>query len=439
MFKSLKTTNKDLFKSVLTTKAGEVEQTTTEHGGTHSYLVEERICFTKLINSILEKDQDVSGIIPINPESDDVFHALEDGVILSKLINAAAENTIDMRAMNMKKNLNVYQVKENLNLALNACKGIGLRIPGINPQAFIEKKPHLILAILWQIMRMYLTKSIDLKSCPEIMRLAEEGEELSHLMQLAPEVILVRWVNYHLKKAGVERKINDLGGDLKDSVVLTYVLNRLDPSKCSLAGLQEEDLIKRAEIMINNSLAIGVPPLVRPSDITTGNVKINTVFVAELFNTKHGLEELTQEEIAKIGIINDDIEGSRDERAFRFWINSLNIEDLYINNLYEECRDGLVLLKVIHKLDNTVVDWKKVDKNPNNKFKQGINCGVAIEACKKLGLKIPGISGNDLLEGNRKQVIAVVWQLVRLHYLKIIGSQTEDDLVKWANLQNTEI
>lgn len=42
--------------------------------------------------------------------------------------------------------------------------------------------------------------------------------------------------------------------------------------------------------------------------------------------------------------MNDDIEGSRDERAFRFWINSLNIDDLYINNLYEEVKDGLVLL-----------------------------------------------------------------------------------------------
>jgi len=161
--------------------------------------------------------------------------------------------------------------------------------------------------------------------------------------------------------------------------------------------------------MINNSISIGVPPLVRPSDITTGNVKINIVFVAELFNTKHGLEELTEEEIAKIGMINDDIEGSRDERAFRFWINSLNIDDLYINNLYEECRDGLVLLKVIHKLDSTIVDWKKVDKNPNNKFKAGINCGQVVDACKKLGLKIPGIGGNDILDGNKKLVIAIVW------------------------------
>ena len=137
----------------------------------------------------------------------------------------------------MKKNLNVYQVKENLNLALNACKGIGLRIPGINPQAFIEKKPHLILAIIWQVMRLYLTKSIDLKNCPEIMRLAEEGEELTDLMKLPAETILIRWVNYHLKKSGVERRISDLGGDLKDSVALTYVLNRLDSNKCSLAGL----------------------------------------------------------------------------------------------------------------------------------------------------------------------------------------------------------
>jgi hypothetical protein len=47
----------------------------------------------------------------------------------------------------------------------------------------------------------------------------------------------------------------------------------------------------------------------------------------------------------------------------------LDIEGLNVNNLYEEARDGMVLLKVIHKLDPTVVDWKKVEKNPNNKFK----------------------------------------------------------------------
>jgi hypothetical protein len=51
-------------------------------------------------------------------------------------------------------------------------------------------------------MRLYLTKSIDLKHCPEIMKLAEAGEEIADLMKLPPESILIRWINYHLKKQG---------------------------------------------------------------------------------------------------------------------------------------------------------------------------------------------------------------------------------------------
>jgi len=48
--------------------------------------------------------------------------------------------------------------------------------------------------------------------------------------------------------------------------------------------------------MIKNSESIGVPPLVRPTDITTGNIKINTIFVSELFNTRNGLDPLNEEE-----------------------------------------------------------------------------------------------------------------------------------------------
>lgn len=138
--------------------------------------------------------------------------------------------------------------------------------------------------------------------------------------------------------------------------------------------------------MINNAEAIEVPPLVRPSDIVKSNEKINTIFVAAIFNTKHGLEELTAEEYEAAKMLEDDIEGSRDERAFRLWINSLNIEDVYVNNLYDEARDGSLLLKVIDKIKPNTVDWKKVEKNPNNKFKKGINCNYVIECCKKLNI-----------------------------------------------------
>jgi len=126
--------------------------------------------------------------------------------------------------------------------------------------------------------------------------------------------------------------------------------------------------------MINNSKAIDVAEMVTAKDWVKGNSKVNTIFVAEVFNTRHGLEEVTQEDIDKAGLIDDDIAGSREERQFRLWINSLEIEDVYINNLFEDVRDGQVLLKVIHRINPNVVEWNRVEKNPNNEFKKKINC-----------------------------------------------------------------
>jgi hypothetical protein len=87
-------------------------------------------------------------------------------------------------------------------MGLAAAKGLGIKVTGIDSRDFIDKTPHLILAVVWQIVRMWVSKSITLKDCPEIMRLAKEGETLQDLMKLSPETILIRWVNYHLEKAG---------------------------------------------------------------------------------------------------------------------------------------------------------------------------------------------------------------------------------------------
>lgn len=40
-----------------------------------------------------------------------------------------------------------------------------------------------------------------------------------------------------------------------------------------------------------------------------------------------------------VDLVPDDIEVSRQERAFRFWINSLGIAT-YVNNVFEDVRDG---------------------------------------------------------------------------------------------------
>lgn len=89
-----------------------------------------------------------------------------------------------------------------------------------------------------------------MNECPELIRLANEGEELTDLQKLPPEQILIRWINFHLKQAGKDRRVANLGKDLADSEALLYVLNQLDKEHCKLDGLKEEDKTKRAQIMI---------------------------------------------------------------------------------------------------------------------------------------------------------------------------------------------
>lgn len=46
------------------------------------------------------------------------------------------------------------------------------------------------------------------------------------------------------------------------------------------------------------------------------------------------------------------------------WMNSLGIEGLHINNLYEEAKDGLLMLKVIERVSPGIVNWAKIEKHP---------------------------------------------------------------------------
>lgn len=406
-----------------------------EHGGTHSYSVEERSTFARLINHFWSNDEDLKDRLPMNTEDETLFHVFDNGVLMCKILIMLDPDCIDSRAINRQQTMNVFQVQENIKMGIAAAKSMGIKLIGIDPKDFINKVPYQILTFVWQALRLFVSKGLNLKDTPEMMRLCEEGEELKDLQKLPAEKILIRWINYHLSKAGNNRRIQNLGKDLSDSEALFVVLNRLDATKCPLDGINDEDLTARADKMITNALALGVPNLVASHDITQGNAKVNTLFVAAIFNTKHGLEDLTKEEYDAAALIDDDVEGTAEERAFRFWINSLNIEGVYIDNLFPEFNDGVLINKLISKMDSSVVDWKKIDMNPNNDFKKNINNNAALDFAKKLGLKIIGVGGTDLTKCDKKSILAIVWQLVRLHYLKLIGNKSEDDLVAWANEQ----
>jgi plastin-1 len=417
------------------------------HTGLHSYAQEEMAAFAEHFNYVLKDDPDLGYLLPINPNGLELAEKVRDGVLLAKFINKCVKDTIDERALNKRgkdnKDMSLFKINENLNLVISSAKGIGVSTVNIGATELLNAKdfPHIILGLIWQLVKIQLLNAINLKNNPLLIRLLEDGEELADLMKLPPDQLLMRWMNYHLKNAGSDRRVGNWSADVKDSVAYTIVLNQISPSQCDKSALNEPNMEKRAAKVIKNAGNLGVPSIIQPRDISNGNSRLNLVFAAQIFNTNPGLEPLTEEEQAELaGLMNDDVGDSREERAFRMWMNTLGIPDFYINGLFQDCKDGLQLLRVMDFVEPGIVDWSKAEMKPGNMFKKLTNCNLAVSTGKKMNFSLVGIGGTDINAGNKKLVLALVWQLMRYHTIKFLSkltvggvNPTDEQIIEWAN------
>lgn len=95
-------------------------------------------------------------------------------------------------------------------------------------------------------------------------------------------------MNYHLKRAGSARVVHNFSSDIKDSEAYTLLLNQLHAA-CDLSPLRQATPEQRAAGMLQQANKFGVAKYVAPADVVSGNGKLNLAFVANIFNTRHGL------------------------------------------------------------------------------------------------------------------------------------------------------
>ena len=69
------------------------------------------------------------------------------------MINHAVPGTIDSKLINVKKPLNVFQIKENLTQAIKGSQQLGCVIISITPPLIMEKREHIILGMIWQVLK----------------------------------------------------------------------------------------------------------------------------------------------------------------------------------------------------------------------------------------------------------------------------------------------
>ncbi|XP_054899707.1 plastin-3 [Poeciliopsis prolifica] len=413
-------------------------------GTQHSYSEEERYAFVNWINTALEKDPDCQHVLPMDPNTDALFKTVGDGIVLCKMINLSVPDTIDERTINKKK-LTPFTTQENLNLALNSASAIGCHVVNIGALDLKEGKPHLVLGLLWQIIKIGLFADIELSRNEALAALLRDGETLEDLMKLSPEELLLRWANFHLENAGYP-KINNFSSDIKDSKAYFHLLNQISPKgteenqpriDINMGGFNEKDDLKRAEAMLQQADRLGCRQFVTPTDVVSGNPKLNLAFVANLFNKYPALTKPENEDI------DWDLLGgeTREERTFRNWMNSLGVNPT-VNHLYGDLQDAMVILQLYERI-KVEVDWNKVNKPPYPKLgtnmKKLENCNYAVELGKTTKFSLVGIGGQDLNDGNPTLTLALVWQLMRRYTLNVLeelgdGEKVNDDIiVRWVN------
>ena len=75
-------------------------------------LEEEEIAFADWINHALAEDPDVAHKLKLGrtKEGSDMYQKMDDGVMLCKMINLAAPNTVDNRVINKGKTISIFKV-----------------------------------------------------------------------------------------------------------------------------------------------------------------------------------------------------------------------------------------------------------------------------------------------------------------------------------------
>ena len=96
-------------------------------GSVHTLLNEEQAAFADWINDTMGSDKDVAHKLKIEETGDDMYNKMDDGVILCKMINLAAPDTIDERVINTGQKISIFKQHENLTLAINSAKVIILK------------------------------------------------------------------------------------------------------------------------------------------------------------------------------------------------------------------------------------------------------------------------------------------------------------------------
>eukprot|EP01117_Protostelium_nocturnum_P006922 TRINITY_DN2482_c0_g1_i2.p1 TRINITY_DN2482_c0_g1~~TRINITY_DN2482_c0_g1_i2.p1 ORF type:complete len:759 (+),score=306.53 TRINITY_DN2482_c0_g1_i2:119-2395(+) len=144
-----------------------------EKSGIHSSSDEERYILTHFVNLLLEKDDTVQGILPLDYRSSKLGMEFADGGLFCKLINRIRPDTINENTFHFGEDLHFLQIMDNHVMNLKAAKTLGADVADVDPKGLIEGDIRQALAFLEPLFKLVFGHGSHTYQKNEIQRLSE--------------------------------------------------------------------------------------------------------------------------------------------------------------------------------------------------------------------------------------------------------------------------
>lgn len=121
-------------------------------------------------------------------------------------------------------------------------------------------------------------------------------------------------------------------------------------------------------------------------------------------------------------------------KTFTKWVNDKLVKHGFsqISNLYEDLKDGVNLGNLLSVLLGIKL---KFNKRPFTRIQKVENLEILLKQIKKQGLSLINIGPEDIVDGNKKLILGLIWTLISklsIIDLGITDSSMRNELLRWC-------
>jgi len=127
------------------------------------------------------------------------------------------------------------------------------------------------------------------------------------------------------------------------------------------------------------------------------------------------------------------------KKTFTRWVNTYLVQRrMTVNDLSTDLDTGICLLNLLEQISGKQVA-ANYNKNPKMRVQKIENVNFSLQFLTKEGIKLVGIDGGNVVDGNLKLILGLIWIIILRFQIQVNeGNSARQELLDWVRSQIPE-